>query len=128
MPDHVAPGQGEEAEAPSSGLLLSVEPLQNPAVRLKGDDDADASDVTGADTDTDTSDTGDAGVTDVISGGDSDSSDALGDSDSSDAEESDADGTDAADADGTDTGRDADGTDPLGIASDKRDTDATDAR
>ena len=131
MPDNVLPVQGEEAEA--SGLLLSVEPLQGSAadVRLKGDDD---------------SDTGDAGVTDAIAGddsgalggdsdssdsllgGDSDSSDALGDSDSSDAEESDADGTDAADADGTDTGRDADGTDPLGIASDTRDADSTDAR
>jgi hypothetical protein len=121
MPDHVAPNQGEEAEVPSSGLLLSVEPLQNPAVRLKGDDD---------------SDTGDAGVTDAIKGDDDDSSGALGDSDSSDsllgdsdgsdAEESDADGTDAEDADGTDTGRDADGTDPLGIASDKVDADTKD--
>ena len=116
MPDHVAPNQGEEAEVPSSGLLLSVEPLPNPSVRLKGDDD---------------SDTGDAGVTDAIVGdSDSDSDSGLlgGDSDSSDAEESDADGTDAADADGTDTGRDADGTDPLGIASDTRDADSTDAR
>ena len=124
MPDHVSPNQGEEAEAPSSGLLLSVEPLQSGSVRLKGDDD---------------SDTGDAGVTDAIAGDDSDTSDTLGDSDSSDSllggdtdasdsDASDADGTDAADADGTDTGRDADGTDPLGIASDKRDTDATDAK
>jgi hypothetical protein len=92
-----------EAEVPSpSGLLLSVEPLEEtgaqgstPSYRLSDDtDSSDTSDTTL--TDTDGTDTADA--------------------DGTDDNESDADGTDASDADGTDTGADADGTDPLGIA------------
>lgn len=133
MPENVLPGQGEEAEA--SGLLLSVEPLQGSAadVRLKGDDDSDASDVIGTDTDTDKSDTGDAGVTDAL-GGDSDSGLLGGDSDSSDAAGSDADSTDTdsggggGDRDTVDTDSDGGGMNPLGLGSDTRDADSTDAR
>ena len=42
--------------------------------------------------------------------------------DSTDVAGGDSDGTDVSDADGTDTGLDADGTDPLGIAPDNADT------
>ena len=109
MSDQINPAPAEENETPASGLLLSVEPLSpqgGASYRAMAGD--------GTDTDTDAQDTSDAG------GEDSDGSDAS-DADGTDAEESDADGTDAADADGTDTGFDADGTDPLGIASDGRD-------
>jgi len=134
MPDNVLPGQGEEAEA--SGLLLSVEPLHGSAsnVRLKGDDDSDASDAIGTDSDTDRSDTGDAGVTDAIggdSGSDSDGGLLGGDSDSSDAAGSDADSTDAdggGDRDTVDTDSDGGGMNPLGLGSDTRDADSTDNR
>ena len=107
MSEQINAAPAEERETPASGLLLSVEPLE-------GDASYRASAADTKDTDTDSQDTSDAG------GADSDGSDSA-DADGSDGEESDADGSDAADADGTDTGLDADGTDPLGIASDGRD-------
>src|ERR1700753_4311940 len=108
MADNSQPLQGEEREV-SSGLLLSVDPLPGTTGYKLSADDTDTTDVSGDDTDT-----SDADGTD---GGDSDDSD----------DGSDADGTDVADADGTDTGADADGADPLGIASDKGDSDGTDS-
>jgi hypothetical protein len=95
MSEQVNPVPAEENES-SSGLLLSVEPLEK-STKLYATDTVDGgadSDVTGADTDaTDKSDT------DGTDGGDSDGTD-----------ESDADGTDNGDSDGSDT-VDADGTD-----------------
>lgn len=104
------------AEPTPSGLLLSVEPLDEtssqPSYHLGDDSDSDASDSSLSDADA--NDTADADGTDADT-------------------ESDADGTDASDADGTDTGLDADGTDPLGIAHGDTgggtvDADGTDAR
>jgi hypothetical protein len=101
MSDHVEPSTGDEQEVSSSGLLLSVDPLPG-SINYKLSADDDTSDVSGADSDkTDSSD--------------------------SDASDSDADGTDASDADGTDTGRDADGTSPLGIGGGDG-TDTTDSK
>ena len=93
MPEQNDLRPDETVEQPSSGLLLSVEPLtqegSSASYRLADD--------------TDTTDTSD--------------------SDGTDAGGSDADGTDASDADGTDTGVDADGSKPLGIGdSDTTDT------
>ena len=115
MPEQDDLRRDETVEQPSSGLLLSVEPLtqegSNTSYRLADDTDA-----------TDTSDS---------DGTDSDGSD-TSDSDGTDAGDSDADGTDASDADGTDTGVDADGSKPLGIGDSdttdtSRDTDGRDA-
>ena len=98
MADNVQPDAGEQQEESSSGLLISVDPLQGANNYKLAGDDSDGSDKGG------------------LLGDDSSDSDAS-DSDSSDkGDGSDADGTDAEDADGTDTGLDADGTDPLGIA------------
>lgn len=119
MADNVQPDAGEQREESSSGLLLSVDPLQGANnYKLSGDDsDSDKGGLLGDDTaDADSSDS------DSALGGDD--SDADG-SDAGGSEDSDADGTDAEDADGTDTGRDADGTDPLGIA--PGDADSSDA-
>src|ERR1041385_8199642 len=109
MADNVQPFGGEEQEVSSSGLLLSVDPLPGTTGYKLSSDDTDKSDT---------------GL------GDSDGKD-TSDSDGSDA--SDSDGSDVSDADGPDTGLDADGMDPLGIApdhdtTDKRDTDSTDAK
>lgn len=117
MSEQLQPSAGDEQEAASSGLLLSVEPLKGTANYKLSSDDTDAgsdtTDVSGSDADSsDASDSDSSDASDRDKGG-------SGDADSSD--ESDADGTDAADADGTDTGADADGTDPLGIASDGTD-------
>ena len=109
MADNVQPDAGEQREESSSGLLLSVDPLQGSNnYKLSGDDsDSDKGGLLGDDSsDSDSSDSA------ALGGDDSDSDG----SDAGKKEESDADGTDAEDADGTDTGRDADGTDPLGIA------------
>src|SRR5215207_11048741 len=124
MADNVQPDAGEQREEPSSGLLLSVDPLQGADnYKLAGDDDSDSgkggllgddkSDSDGSDSDLlggddDSSDasgakTGDADASDSLLGGDSDASDA-----------SDADGSDA---DTADAGGDADDKmNPLGIA------------
>jgi hypothetical protein len=112
MADNVQPDAGEQREDSSSGLLLSVDPLQGANnYKLAGDDSGsdkggllgdDASDSDGSDSE-------------ALEGDDSDASDSDG-TDKSESDDSDADGTDAEDADGTDTGLDADGTDPLGIA------------
>ena len=82
MADHVQPDAGEEREGASSGLLLSVDPLQGGKnYKLAGDDsDADGTDVSDADgTDT---------------GLDADGMDPLG-IQPENADGSDADGTDA---------------------------------
>src|SRR5215210_2485257 len=106
MADHVQPDAGEEREVSSSGLLLSVDPLQGATnYKLSGDDsDSDKGGLLG-------DDASDSDGSDAPGGDDSDASDsdgsAAGDSDSTDGgEESDADGTDVSDADGTDTGLD----------------------
>ena len=125
MADNVQPDAGEQREESSSGLLLSVDPLQaTNNYKLAGDDDGsdkggllgdDASDSDGSDSD--------------LLGGDDDGSDA-----------SDSDGTDAGDSDGSDAGgiaADSDSTDaqmnPLGIGDTNvdgtsTDTDGTDAK
>src|ERR1044072_4235391 len=97
MADNLQPDAGEQREESSSGLLLSVDPLQaTNNYKLAGDDDGsdkggllgdDASDSDGSDSD--------------LLGGDDDGSDA-----------SDADGTDKGDSDGSDLlGGDSDGSD-----------------
>jgi hypothetical protein len=115
MSEQVNPVPAEERES-SSGLLLSVEPLEKSAT-LHATDTVDGgadADVTGADADTaDKSDT--------------DGTDLLSDSDGTDG--GDSDGTDASDADGsdlTDKVKEA-----VGMDSDKSDTvdaDGTDSR
>lgn len=147
MADNVQPDAGEQREDSSSGLLLSVDPLQSANnYKLSGDDSDsdkggligdDASDSDGSDSDLlggddDSSDASDADGTDAKEG-DSDSSDSLlgGDSDASDtSEESEADGSDAgglgADSDEADAQMN-----PLGIADtnvDGPDSDGTDAK
>jgi hypothetical protein len=131
MADNVQPFGGEEQEVSSSGLLLSVEPLPGTTGYKLSADDTDAGRDAGLG-DSDGKDTSDSDGSDAS---DSDGSDTLGgDTDGTDKSDSDADGTDVSDADGTDTGLDADGMDPLGIAPDnadtggKRDTDTTDAK
>jgi hypothetical protein len=113
MADNVQPDAGGQGEESSSGLLISVDPLQSANNYKLSGDDSDGSDKGGLlgddSSDSDGSDKG------ALGGDDSDASDSDS-SDKGESEESDADGTDAEDADGTDTGLDADGTDPLGIA------------
>ena len=118
MADNVQPDAGEQREESSSGLLLSVDPLQG----------ANNYKVAGGD-----ADTGDKGGLLGDDGSDADGSDgALGgddsDADTSDLLGGDDDGTDASDADGTDAGgsdgSDADGSDAGGIAADSDSTDA----
>lgn len=117
MADNVQPDAGEQREE-SSGLLLSVDPLQGANNYKVAGDDSDGSDKGGLLGD----DSSDSDGNDSTLGDDSDASDADGtdggDSDgkdSGDSDGSDADGTDVTDADGTDTGLDADGMNPLGI-------------
>jgi hypothetical protein len=126
MADHVQPDAGEEREVSSSGLLLSVDPLQGEKnYKLTGDDSDsdkggllgdDGSDSDGSDSDLlggddDGSDASDADGTDA---GDSDGSDALGGGDSDSSDATDADGSDAggigADSDSADSQMN-----PLGI-------------
>lgn len=98
MSEQVNPVPAEETES-SSGLLLSVEPLENSHKLYATDtvDDGADSDVTGADTDT--------------------------------TDKSDSDGTDSPDTDGTDAGSDSDGTDTTDSdGSDTVDADGTDSR
>jgi hypothetical protein len=132
MADNVHPEAGEEREASSSGLLLSVDPLQGASQYKLSGDDSDGSDKGGLLGDDSGSD---SDGSDLLGGDDSKSSDSdgsdAGDSDGSDAGDSDgsdADGTDVADADGTDTGLDADGMDPLGIQPDNADAGGAAAR
>lgn len=98
MSEQVNPVPAEERES-SSGLLLSVEPLEKSHKLYATDttDDGADSDVTGADTD------------------------ATDKSDTDGTDSSDTDGTDAADSDGTDSGSDSDGSDTI-------DADGTDSR
>src|SRR5215210_3143557 len=119
MADNVQPDAGEQREESSSGLLLSVDPLQGANnYKLAGDDsDSDKGGLLGDDaSDSDGSDS------DALGGDDSDTSDADG-SDKSESDDSDADGTDPlgiapGDADSSDAGSgavppppDGDGTD-----------------
>jgi hypothetical protein len=106
MADNVQPDAGEQREESTSGLLLSVDPLQGATQHRLSGDDSDGGKGGLLGDDTSDSDGGDA-----LGGGDD--SDA-GDADATD-DDSDADGTDVSDADGNDTGLDADGMDPLGI-------------
>jgi hypothetical protein len=121
MADNVQPDAGEQREESSSGLLLSVDPLQGANnYKLAGDDsDSDKGGLLGDDTaDSDGSDS------DLL-GGDDDSSDAS-DSDASDAKGGDSDGSDSllgGDSDASDAS-DADGSDAGGIAADSDSADA----
>jgi hypothetical protein len=115
MSEQVNPVPAEEQNS-SSGLILSVEPLEKGAT-LHATDTVDGgadADVTGADADTaDRSDT--------------DGTDLLSDSDGTDG--GDSDGTDAGDADGSDMTEKVKGA--LGMDSDRSDTvdaDGTDSR
>lgn len=109
MAENVQPNAtGDEQQASSSsGLLLSVDPVQGTTGYKLSTDDTDA----GKDT---------ADLSDVT-GGDADTSDAS-DADSSDTLGGDTDESDASDADGTDLGDSEDetesglgGVNPLGI-------------
>ena len=128
MADHVQPDAGEEREVSSSGLLLSVDPLQGATDYKLSGGNSDGSDKGGALGD-DTSDS-DGSDSDALGGDDSSDADGTDKGDDSDAGDdgSDADGTDVADADGTDTGLDADGTDPLGIQPENADAGGASAR
>ena len=142
MADNVQPDAGEQREESSSGLLLSVDPLQGANnYKLAGDDGSDsdkggllgddASDSDGSDSDAlsgDDSDASDADGSDTKSG-DSDASDSLlgGDSDASDADAADA-GSIVPDGDSGETDEKMN---PLGIADtnvDGPDSDGTDAK
>jgi hypothetical protein len=98
MADNVQPDAGEEHEAASSGLILSVDPLQDVvAYKLAADDDSAVDDSDG--------DTGDSDGSDADSSDDGDDSgetlvvvDGANDSGDSD-ENSDADATDDSDGD-----------------------------
>lgn len=115
MAENVQPDAGEQREE-SSGLLLSVDPLQSTDnYKLSGDDGSDKGGLLGDDgSDADGSDSSDADGSDGSGADGSDS--ALG------GDSSDADGSDASDADGSDAS-DADGSDAGGIASDSDETD-----
>lgn len=106
MSEQVDPGQIEEKEAPASGLLLSVTPLQGNeqySAKQRGNDNTDLTDtLSDAGTDADGTDESDR---DIIDGSDADGTDAEG-----------------TDTDGTDILGDSDNTDRSG------DTDSTDAR
>jgi hypothetical protein len=99
MSEQVNPGQAEEQETPSSGLLLSVEPLQGSG-RLSAspadtvDTDTDMTDTGDAESDSDGTDTSDTDGTDDAGGDMTDGTDTLGDA-----------------TDGTDTSKDTDSTD-----------------
>ena len=136
MADNVQPDAGERREEPTSGLLLSVDPLQGGTQYKLGGDDSDSdkggllgddgSDADGGDTlggDADGSDGSDAVVTDTR-GGDADGGDSLlgGDSDASDADGSDEAGEDA----GSNDGEADDRMNPLGIGD--TNVDGTDAK
>jgi hypothetical protein len=144
MADNVQPDAGEQREESSSGLLLSVDPLQGANnYKLSGDDSDsnkggllgdDASDSDGSDSDSllggddDGSDAADADGSDAKTG-DSDGGDSLlgGDSDASDADASDA-GSIVPDGDSSETD---DKMNPLGIGDtnvDGPDADSTDAK
>lgn len=90
MSEHTDLGRAEEKEIPSSGLLLSVEPLAGQSSAMLTD--TDRQDKSGLGGDTDGKDSSDADGTDA--GSDTDGTDNVG-----------------ADTDGTDSARDADGTD-----------------
>src|SRR4051812_12957480 len=94
MADDVRPRAGDEQEVSSSGLLLSVDPLQGTeGYKMKGDDSSDSSDssdILGGDSGTSDSDGSDKGGS-----GDSDGSD----SGSDDSDGSDADTSGSGDAD-----------------------------
>ena len=127
MADHVQPDAGEEREVSSSGLLLSVDPLQGEKDYKLSGGDSDGSDkggLLGDDSDSDGSN---------LLGGDSDGSDAA-DADGSDAGGGDSDASDATDADGSDAGgiaADSNETgsqmNPLGIGDTNVDADSSDA-
>jgi hypothetical protein len=104
MSQQLNPEQSDQSEAPRSGLLLSVEPLEgDKALSAQKGDDVDS----------------EIDMTETDPEADADGTDAE-DSDGTDAEDSD--GTDAEDSDGTDGGSsDSDGTDG------SKDTDGVDS-
>jgi hypothetical protein len=111
MADNVQPDAGEQREESSSGLLLSVDPLQGEKNYKLSGDDSDSSDKGGL-------------LGDDSSDSDGSDSEALG------GDDSDSDGSDAGDSDGSDDGgdasdaSDADGSDAGGITADSDSTDA----
>ena len=94
MSEQINSGQAEQPETPeTSGLLLSVEPLEQRGMKLSaGDDSSDTSNDGGSDTGDDTSDTDSSDSTgdDTGTSTDTDLTDALGGDDSSDSDGSDA--------------------------------------
>jgi hypothetical protein len=98
MADNVQPDAGERREESSSGLLLSVDPLQGANnYKLAGDDSSDKGGLLGDDS----SDKGGL-LGDDSSDSDGSDSDALG-GDDSDSDGSDAGGAGGSDADGSDS-------------------------
>src|ERR687890_804199 len=81
MADDVRPRAGDEQEVSSSGLLLSVDPLQGTEGYKLAGDDSDSSDILGGDSDG--SDAG-GGDSDAGEGEDSDAGEGV-DSDSADS-------------------------------------------
>lgn len=94
MSEQINSGQVEQPETPeTSGLLLSVEPLEQRSMKLSaGDDSSDTSNDGGSDTSDDSSDadSSDTSGDDTGTSTDTDLTDALGGSDdSSDSDSSD---------------------------------------
>jgi hypothetical protein len=103
MADKVQPDAGDEREAPSSGLLISADPLQQPVnYELKGDDGDGDSDGSVLDNYVGQRPT-------VIEAGDDGGDSDGGDSDGDDSDADDSDGDDGGDA--GDDGNDADADD-----------------
>ena len=134
MADNVQPDAGEQREESSSGLLLSVDPLQGTNNYKLAGDDSDGSDKGGLlGDDKSDADGGDGGLL----GGDDDGSDAsdADGSDAGDSDASDADASDTADAGSivpdADSGEADEQMNPLGIGDtnvDGPDSDGTDAK
>lgn len=112
MSEQFNPALNEEIQEQSSGLLLSVEPLEGtnqPAMRLADDSDTDTTDASDDASDADGTDAADADGTDT--GVDADGTKPLGIGDSDTVDAGDSDGSDGSDSDGTDSSRDSDGKD-----------------
>ncbi len=107
MSEQINSGQVEESEISTSGLLLSVEPLQAGAQLDASDGKADTGGAGEKDTSDDTSADADGSDESGTKGADTDLTDALGaDSDGSD-DTADADGSDDSDAEIKIDGKDA---------------------
>jgi hypothetical protein len=103
MSQQLNPEQSDQMEAPRSGLLLSVEPIEreNALSAQKGD---------GVDSEIDQTETDPTADADGTDSADADGTDAE-DSDGTDAEDSDGTDGGSSDSDGTDGTKDTDGVD-----------------